>query len=147
MGIYSCKTFLWTTSRILKVISVYSSNKRAIIATGGFQVLARQLNKSSQKLVVNCLWTLPNLSDTAAKQGNIRPVLPRLAQLLGSSKKSIVSCITGILSNLTCNNSHNKVIVCRENGIGTLTNILKAKKRRHRRTCYLHSSPLGMSAS
>ncbi|GBO35739.1 Catenin beta [Araneus ventricosus] len=136
MGIYSCKSFLWTTSRVLKVLSVYSSNKRAIIATGGFQILARQLNNS-----------MPNLSDAAAKQGNIRPVLPRLAQLLGSSKKSIVSCITGILSNLTCNNSHNKVIVCRENGIGALTNILKAKKRRHRRTCYLHSSPLDMSAS
>ncbi|KAF8766958.1 catenin beta-like [Argiope bruennichi] len=124
MGTYSCKTLLWTTSRVLKVLSVCSSNKRAIIAAGGMQALAKHLNNPSQKLVINCLWTLRNLSDAATKQGNVASLLQRLVQLLGSSDKNIVTCTAGILSNMTCNNDYNKVIVCQAKGISALVNAI-----------------------
>ena len=43
-----------------------------------------------------------------------------LVQLLGSSDVNIVTCGAGILSNLTCNNQKNKVIVCQVGGIEAL---------------------------
>uniref|UniRef100_A0A673J715 Junction plakoglobin a n=1 Tax=Sinocyclocheilus rhinocerous TaxID=307959 RepID=A0A673J715_9TELE len=62
---------LWTTSRVLKVLSVCPSNKPAIVDAGGMQALGKHLNGSSQRLNQNCLWTLRNLSDAATKQVNI----------------------------------------------------------------------------
>uniref|UniRef100_A0A9J8C7D8 Junction plakoglobin a n=1 Tax=Cyprinus carpio carpio TaxID=630221 RepID=A0A9J8C7D8_CYPCA len=59
---------LWTTSRVLKVLSVCPSNKPAIVDAGGMQALGKHLNGSTQRLNQNCLWTLRNLSDAATKQ-------------------------------------------------------------------------------
>lgn len=70
------------------------------------------LNHSSHRLVQNCLWTLRNLSDAGTKVSGIENLLQRLVQLLGSSDVNIVTCAAGILSNLTCNNQNNKIIVC-----------------------------------
>ncbi|GBM00729.1 Armadillo segment polarity protein [Araneus ventricosus] len=48
--------------------------------------------------------------------------------VIGSSDKNIVTCTAGILSNITCNNTHNKVISCEEKGIGALVStILEAE--------------------
>jgi catenin beta 1 len=46
---------------------VCSSNKPAIVEAGGMQALAIHLGHPSQRLVLNCLWTLRNLSDAATK--------------------------------------------------------------------------------
>lgn len=47
-------------------------------------------------------------------------LLQMLTQLLSSNDVNIVTCAAGILSNLTCNNQRNKVIVCQVNGIEAL---------------------------
>lgn len=65
MNAYSYEKLLWTTSRVLKVLSVCQSNKPAIVEAGGMQGLAVHLNHQSGRLVQNCLWTLRNLSDAA----------------------------------------------------------------------------------
>lgn len=52
----------------LQVLSVCCSNKPAIVEAGGVQALAQHLNNSSERLVLNCLWTLRNLSDAAIRQ-------------------------------------------------------------------------------
>ena len=65
MNTYSYEKLLWTTSRVLKVLSVCQSNKPAIVEAGGMQALAVHLNHQSGRLVQNCLWTLRNLSDAA----------------------------------------------------------------------------------
>uniref|UniRef100_A0A8C5RBE3 Catenin (Cadherin-associated protein), beta 1, 88kDa n=1 Tax=Leptobrachium leishanense TaxID=445787 RepID=A0A8C5RBE3_9ANUR len=64
---YSYEKLLWTTSRVLKVLSVCSSNKLAIVEAGGMQALGLHLTDPSQRLVQNCLRTLRNLSDAATK--------------------------------------------------------------------------------
>ena len=49
-----------------------------------------------------------------------------LVQLLGSSDVNIVTCSAGILSNLTCNNQKNKVVVCQVGGIEALVRTIIA---------------------
>lgn len=75
MRSYTYEKLLWTTSRVLKVLSVCGSNKPSIVACGGMQALAMHLSHQSQRLVLNCLWTLRNLSDAATKQDNLEPLM------------------------------------------------------------------------
>lgn len=75
MKTYNYEKLLWTTSRVLKVLSVCSSNKPAIVQYDGMQALAMHLTSSSQRLVLNCLWTLRNLSDAATKCDNLNDLL------------------------------------------------------------------------
>ncbi|XP_066247673.1 armadillo segment polarity protein isoform X1 [Euwallacea similis] len=120
MRSYNYEKLLWTTSRVLKVLSVCSSNKPAIVEAGGMQALAMHLGNSSQRLVQNCLWTLRNLSDAATKVNGLDSLLSSLVQVLGSSDVNVVTCAAGILSNLTCNNQFNKETVCQYDGISAL---------------------------
>lgn len=130
MRSYTYEKLLWTTSRVLKVLSVCSSNKPAIVEAGGMQALAMHLGHQSQRLVQNCLWTLRNLSDTATKCDNMEGLLQMLVQLLSSNDINVVTCAAGILSNLTCNNLRNKVTVCQVGGIEALVRtILQAGDR------------------
>ncbi|ENN71354.1 hypothetical protein YQE_11969, partial [Dendroctonus ponderosae] len=120
MRSYNYEKLLWTTSRVLKVLSVCSSNKPAIVEAGGMQALAMHLGNSSQRLVQNCLWTLRNLSDAATKVNGLDSLLSSLVQVLASSDVNVVTCAAGILSNLTCNNQFNKETVCQFDGISAL---------------------------
>lgn len=133
MRTYAYEKLLWTTSRVLKVLSVCQRNKPAIVEAGGMQALAAHLNHQSGRLVQNCLWTLRNLSDSANKVGpqeGFEGLLHILVGLLGGSDMNIVTCATGILSNLTCNNQRNKIITCQAGGIEALVRtILQAGER------------------
>ncbi|XP_060747950.1 catenin beta-1-like [Tachysurus vachellii] len=130
MRTYTYEKLLWTTSRVLKVLSVCSSNKPAIVEAGGMQALGLHLTDPSQRLVQNCLWTLRNLSDAATKQEGMEGLLGTLVQLLGSDDINVVTCAAGILSNLTCNNYKNKMMVCQVGGIESLVRtVLRAGDR------------------
>ncbi|XP_026215763.1 junction plakoglobin a [Anabas testudineus] len=127
---YSYEKLLWTTSRVLKVLSVCPSNKPAIVEAGGMQALGKHLTGSSQRLMQNCLWTLRNLSDAATKQEGIDSLLQVLVGLLSSDDLNMLTCATGILSNLTCNNAHNKTLVTQSNGVEALIHaILRAGEK------------------
>ncbi|XP_058496549.1 junction plakoglobin a [Solea solea] len=127
---YSYEKLLWTTSRVLKVLSVCPSNKPAIVEAGGMQALGKHLSGSSQRLQQNCLWTLRNLSDAATKQEGMDSLLQVLVGLLSSDDINMLTCATGILSNLTCNNSHNKTLVTQSNGVEALIHaILRAGEK------------------
>merc|ERR1712227_984762 len=126
MRSYDYEKLLWTTSRVLKVLSVCSSNKTAIVDAGGLQALALHLSHPSTRLVQNCLWTLRNLSDAGTKIENLETLMQGLVQLLGSNDVNIVTCAAGILSNLTCNNQKNKVVVCQVGGIEALVRTIIA---------------------
>ncbi|KAG8147952.1 putative Catenin beta-1-like protein [Naja naja] len=130
MRTYTYEKLLWTTSRVLKVLSVCSSNKPAIVEAGGMQALGLHLTDLSQRLVQNCLWTLRNLSDAATKQEGMEGLLGTLVQLLVSDDINVVTCAAGILSNLTCNNYKNKMMVCQVGGIEALVRtVLRAGDR------------------
>jgi len=120
MRTYSYEKLLWTTSRVLKVLSVCSSNKPGIVEAGGMSALAENLAHESPRVVHNCLWTLRNLSDAATRIDGLEGLLQMLVQLLSSNDFNVVSCAAGILSNLTCNNQRNKVTVCQVGGIEAL---------------------------
>ena len=102
------------------VLSVCSSNKTAIVDAGGMQALAVHLNHPSMRLVQNCLWTLRNLSDAGTKLDNLDNLMSHLVELTRSNDVNIVTCAAGILSNLTCNNQRNKVVVCQLGGVEAL---------------------------
>lgn len=53
-------------------------------------------------------------------QDQMDGLLHMLVQLLASNDINVVTCAAGILSNLTCNNQRNKVIVCQVGGIEAL---------------------------
>ena len=57
-------------------------------------------------------------------------LLQQLVQMLGPNDINVVTCVAGILSNLTCNNHNNKVVVCRVGGVEALVRtILQAGDR------------------
>ncbi|XP_014207867.1 armadillo segment polarity protein isoform X1 [Copidosoma floridanum] len=120
MRTYDYEKLLWTTSRVLKVLSVCPSNKPAIVEAGGMQALAMHLGNASQRLVQNCLWTLRNLSDAGTKVDGLENLLQSLVQVLSSADVNVVTCAAGILSNLTCNNQRNKVTVYQVGGVDSL---------------------------
>ncbi|XP_029913252.1 junction plakoglobin a [Myripristis murdjan] len=127
---YNYEKLLWTTSRVLKVLSVCPSNKPAIVEAGGMQALGKHLTGSSQRLMQNCLWTLRNLSDAATKQEGMDSLLQVLVGLLSSDDLNMLTCSTGILSNLTCNNAHNKTLVTQSNGVEALIHaVLRAGEK------------------
>ncbi|XP_028931716.1 junction plakoglobin isoform X1 [Ornithorhynchus anatinus] len=124
---YSYEKLLWTTSRVLKVLSVCPSNKPAIVEAGGMQALGKHLTSNSPRLVQNCLWTLRNLSDVATKQEGLDSVLKILVNQLSLDDVNVLTCATGTLSNLTCNNSKNKTLVTQSSGVEALIHtILRA---------------------
>lgn len=120
MRSYTYEKLLFTTSRVLKVLSVDTDNKQAIVEAGGMQALAMHLGHQSNRLVQNCLWTLRNLSDAATKEEGLDNLLQMLVQLLSSNDIQVVTCAAGVLSNLTCNNPGNKQLVYRFGGIEAL---------------------------
>ncbi|NP_001292175.1 uncharacterized protein LOC100638733 [Amphimedon queenslandica] len=111
---------LWTVSRLLKELSVCSSNKPEIVQAGGMQVLSLHLGHRSNRLVQNILFTLRNLSDAATKQDNLEELLLQLVSFLSSNDVHYLTCAAGVLSNLTCNNAKNKTMVCQLRGIEAL---------------------------
>uniref|UniRef100_A0AAY4CP30 Junction plakoglobin n=1 Tax=Denticeps clupeoides TaxID=299321 RepID=A0AAY4CP30_9TELE len=141
---YNYEKLLWTTSRVLKVLSVCPSNKPAIVDAGGMQALGQHLTGTSQRLTQNCLWTLRNLSDAATKQVNapslfhvfvylqegLDGLLQVLVTQLGSDDVNMLTCATGILSNLTCNNARNKALVTQCGGVEALIHaVLRAGEK------------------
>jgi len=120
MRSFTYEKLLYTTCRVLKVLSVCTSNKPAIVENGGMQALATHLTHQSHRLVQNCLWTLRNLSDVATRQDGLEGLLQMLVQLTASNDINVVTCGAGILSNLTCNNPRNKQVVCQVGGIEAL---------------------------
>ncbi|KAB0397684.1 hypothetical protein E2I00_019133, partial [Balaenoptera physalus] len=79
---YSYEKLLWTTSRVLKVLSVCPSNKPAI--------------------------------------EGLESVLKILVNQLSVDDVNVLTCATGTLSNLTCNNSKNKTLVTQNSGVEAL---------------------------
>ncbi|XP_050531685.1 armadillo segment polarity protein-like isoform X2 [Daktulosphaira vitifoliae] len=124
MRSYNYEKLLWLTCRVLKVLSVCSRNKPAIVEAGGMQALAMHLQHDSQQLVYNVLWTLRNLSDAGTKIDGLEQLLQSLITALGHSNINIVTCAAGILSNLTCNNQKNKMTVCQFGGVEALVHAI-----------------------
>ncbi|CAF0879070.1 unnamed protein product, partial [Didymodactylos carnosus] len=104
MELTDYEKLLWTTTRLLRVLSVGTSIKGLIIQKNGIKIF--------EKYVCN-----------AISEG-METLLHKLIQLLSSTDFVIVSCAVGVLSNLTCNNQFNKMAVVQYNGVNTLINTI-----------------------
>uniref|UniRef100_A0A8C1LRK6 Catenin beta-1 n=2 Tax=Cyprinus carpio TaxID=7962 RepID=A0A8C1LRK6_CYPCA len=77
-------------------------------------------------------WIKQHIStlDLSVLQEGMEGLLGTLVQLLGSDDINVVTCAAGILSNLTCNNYKNKMMVCQVGGIEALVRtVLRAGDR------------------
>lgn len=121
---------LWTAIRLMKVLSICSSNKPALIKSGAIQVLTEHIIKPvNNRILINCLLTLRNLSDCAINEDNLDVLIKRLVDLLESNVDLNLSiCAAGILSNLTCNNELNKIKFVEYNGIETMIRTMVQSK-------------------
>lgn len=59
-----------------------------------------------------CFFFSPPQPNLWSLQEGMEGLLGTLVQLLGSDDINVVTCAAGILSNLTCNNYSNKLMVC-----------------------------------
>uniref|UniRef100_A0A9J2PYW8 Armadillo repeat-containing domain-containing protein n=1 Tax=Ascaris lumbricoides TaxID=6252 RepID=A0A9J2PYW8_ASCLU len=74
---------LWRTTQLLKTFS--NADPQAIINSGGYEVLHRQLEHASQRLITSTLECIRNMSDVPTKDLDVSMLLTKLLQLLGSS--------------------------------------------------------------
>ncbi|XP_063727841.1 armadillo segment polarity protein-like isoform X2 [Symsagittifera roscoffensis] len=120
---------LWTCSRLLKVLSVNGKAKVTLVQTSAMQILGGLLTQQptpmNKSIVSNCLWTLRNLSDVASKNDNVDNLIQKLVTFLSSGDLSWATCSSGVLSNLTCNNSRNKTVCTQVSGVQGLVAVVK----------------------
>lgn len=66
-----------------------------------------------------------NLSDAATNLDSLALLVRDLLAILNEQQndEEMISCVCGILSNLTCNNVRNKQTVCENNGISILVHV------------------------
>lgn len=124
---------LLNTTRLLKVLSVCSKNKQALVTYNAMQALSMHLvtqssqtqatstKSTSSDILHNCLITLRNLSDAATRLNGLEQLVQNLLSILSSRNDfTVLTLAAGILSNLTCNNENNKKTALASNGIQIL---------------------------
>ncbi|VDN05565.1 unnamed protein product [Thelazia callipaeda] len=113
---------LWRTTQLLKIFS--NADPQAIVKCGGYDVLHKQLEHASQRLIISTLECIRNMSDVPTKDMDVSPLLNKLLQLLGAMDPIVILYCTGILSNLLANNQMNKEFLFSRGGIATLYRVL-----------------------
>lgn len=121
---FDYEKLLYTTARVLKVLSVCTSNKPSIVDAKGMNSLARHLRSQSPRVMMACLWTLRNLSDQAFLHEDLDELLMTAVHLLSHSDPHVVTCCAGILCNLSCQNAHNKGVIVANGGVRALVQTL-----------------------
>lgn len=112
------------TIKLMKVLSVCSQNKKQLINCGAMQALTMHLKNQTNDLQ-QCLLTIRNLSDAAARLNGFEDLIELLIKLTQSQDDNISTLAAGILSNLTCNNENNKITALKCNGISILLRIIE----------------------
>ncbi|MCP9264951.1 hypothetical protein DINM_020101 [Dirofilaria immitis] len=94
------------------------------VKCGGYDVLHKQLEHASQRLIISTLECIRNMSDVPTKDMDISPLLDKLLQLLGAMDPIVILYCIGILSNLLANNQMNKEFLFSRGAIPTLYRVL-----------------------
>lgn len=116
---------LWTTLRLLRLLSLCPNNRAQIVQLGGIQVLTKHLSHESLQIAANALWTIKNLTNMAANQKNLEPLLQALVALLNSKIDSyIVDSAASCIANLTSDSKLNKQLVYQYQGVPALIRVL-----------------------
>lgn len=120
-----------TASRVLKSLSACPSNKIDIIEQGGINILTHCIKQDNIEILRTSLWTLRNLSDLINNSERdhgyyINQLVDRLLHILDeyAGDPGIITCVLGILANLTCNNEAIKQFICEYNGVELILNTI-----------------------
>jgi len=127
MRVSNYEKLLWTCVRLMKVLSVCSSNKPALLDAGALQVLSAHVAQPiNERILVNSLLTLRNISDCATREDNLEALVRKLVDYLAAPNGdfNIGVCAAGILSNLTCNNDFNKMKFVECGGIEAMVRLM-----------------------
>jgi catenin beta 1 len=119
---------LLNTTRLLKVLSVCSKNKQALVNYNAMQALSSHfvIPNISHDIIQNTLITLRNLSDAATRINGLEQLVQNLVLLLSQSKEdNLITLAAGILSNLTCNNENNKRAALQSNATSILLHLIQ----------------------
>ena len=88
------------------------------------EALAGHLSSDQPRIIMNCLYTMRNMSDLASGIPDGESLCLDLVNKLRHPELGIVSCATGILANLTANNETLKLAVCKAQGVPALVTLL-----------------------
>ncbi|VDN03883.1 unnamed protein product [Thelazia callipaeda] len=111
---------VYTAVRCIRAISVCPQNKAALVSLGTLNVLGDFISNVDERTQSAVLCAIRNLSDAAANEDSLGPLIISLIQLISAGEESATACAAGILSNLTCNNIRNKQTLCLHRGMDAL---------------------------
>ena len=120
------KKLLFRSVKFLKVLSASPANyKVEMIKAGVLGILSPYLGYPKEDIVLDCVWTIRNLSDKAARilsngDSQILGLIPMLIRLLDPkipifTSNAVINTVSGALHNLTCDKETKKVAF--DNGI------------------------------
>lgn len=116
---------VYAVVRCIRAVSVCRQSKISLIALGALQVLEGVIEGADERTQIAILSAVRNLSDAAANEENLGPLVVRMINIVAVGDETSVSCATGILSNLTCNNVRNKQTLCANRGVDVLCSSLE----------------------
>ncbi|CAD5206330.1 unnamed protein product [Bursaphelenchus okinawaensis] len=119
---YDYLKVIYPVLRCLNCVSTEPKNKEQLVEIGTLDALHQYLHKiNDPKWKLTLLNTIRNLSDAATTVDTLSGLVRDLLGMLKHTSDDItVSCICGILSNLTCNNINNKKTATLSGGIEIL---------------------------
>uniref|UniRef100_A0A0R3S1F0 Armadillo segment polarity protein n=1 Tax=Elaeophora elaphi TaxID=1147741 RepID=A0A0R3S1F0_9BILA len=116
---------VYTAVRCIRALSVCPQNKTALISLGILNVLGDYIGNVDDRTQFAILCAIRNLSDAAANESSLGPLIISLIHVVATGEESTTACAAGILSNLTCNNIRNKQTLCFNRGMDALCNALE----------------------
>ncbi|MCP9260411.1 Protein humpback-2 [Dirofilaria immitis] len=116
---------VYTAVRCIRALSVCSQNKAALISLGILNVLGDFIDNVDDRTQFAILSAIRNLSDAAANESSLGPLIINLIHVVAAGDESTSACAAGILSNLTCNNIRNKQTLCFNRGMDALCSALE----------------------
>ena len=105
--------------KIVRNLSTCKANKQELIALNAMHVMCKYL--PNDQIRQECLFAMRNLSDAVTQSTGYEQLIEQLLLLLdrGNNMTEIRYSVE-ILSNLTCKNPGNKLLVCEKDGIRIL---------------------------
>ncbi|KAI3390160.1 hypothetical protein SNEBB_001832 [Seison nebaliae] len=113
--------------KLVRTLSVQKEVKQCLI-DGQFPFRVTKIIRPEYvdaRLLQHSLWALRNISDLANVVTNMDECIGELIEKLDRNDLNMRTCITGILSNLTCNNRMNKETVIKQGGVERLVHLLQ----------------------
>lgn len=105
------KTHVFTT-KLKRYFRLIIASSNCFFFSGILNVLGDFIDNVDDRTQFAILCAIRNLSDAAANESSLGPLIINLIHIVATGEESTTACAAGILSNLTCNNIRNKQTLC-----------------------------------